>query len=361
MPESPHHRAGTASVAGQSSQGSQPGSPLRYGGCSGEPGGRMEPGSPGGSMNQRREGEGGISPSVVSRAVGGGGISNRGKRARLDPDSWESGSGAPMPMSPEADYRGSLRRPAVPKSLPLSEVQREEERRKSRSQPRMKRPDRLGLSVTIDERVGCSPSSSVYRPSPLSASFADKEDRSPFSPLHKSARPTRPALSRRHTEQVETPPPPPPSARVRVVSNPHHSFDMRNMVDALSQSDSRRPEKYLSPSAAEGYDRYVAHPAIPSPTTIDRSAQQQQLQREAFGSQPVSGTQNAEYIPLGYARPTRELEWNRDGPAMKTHGVAWKRDAAVLASAPEGPRWVQARPPREMAVQGGGWWESGGE
>lgn len=48
---------------------------------------------------------------------------------------------------------------------------------------------------------------------------------------------------------------------------------------------------------------------------------------------------------------------------MRTYGIAWKRegDPEKLPEGPEGPRWVQARPPRVDHVLGGSWWESGGE
>ncbi|RXK37925.1 hypothetical protein M231_04814 [Tremella mesenterica] len=71
--------------------------------------------------------------------------------------------------------------------------------------------------------------------------------------------------------------------------------------------------------------------------------------------------QNNIYLPMGYPDPTRELAWNREGPPMKRHGVAWLRPDVPLPDSPSGPRWTQARPPRVDVVMGGGWWESGGE
>jgi hypothetical protein len=404
VPGSPNHRQALSVVTGSQvslgSRGTHTGSPLKYGGWSGGSGGRKDPGSPQDSGSERRS-LGGSATSFGSRGFGEG-------RKKWEEGSWESGVGAPRPMPAEADYMSSLRPPG-PKSLPVSPVKREEEKRKFMSQPRMRCPERLsGLGE------GISPSRSSFRPSPLSGithgiqeeeekraqgspslrktahlahtrptisrrhtedppphspslrsnghstpqtafgipqGIQEEEDR--YSPLpRKTAHfaPARPSISRRHTDEFIAPPP--PSQRSRRLSNPQPAFDMKSIADALAQTEARRPPKYMSPSADEGYDRYAAHPAVLSPTTVNRSQNQQR------DSAPTGQT---EYIPMGYARPTREIEWNRDGPAMRTHGVAWKREADVLPVAPEGPRWVQARPPRAVEVQSGGYWESGGD
>lgn len=334
------------------------GSPLRYSGWSGGgSGGRKGPGSPEqGSVSERSVGSG-FSPSSAFSAGGGDRLSN-GRPRRYDADQeWESGAGAPRPMAAEPDYARSVLPPG-PKSLPVSEVIREEERRKYLSQPRMRQPSRLGSLSPIGGRMGegISPSRGSFKPSPLrefSPRIQEEDDLDectesppPFS-TRKTARFARPPMSRRHTEEYHAPPQrsrrlsiPPPS--------PRPSFDMQNMAGPLANSDARRPQQYMSPSADEGYDRYVAHPAVTSPTTTTSSIMKN---RPEIGARSVSANvipASKEYIPLGFARPTRDVAWNRDGPAMKTHGVAWHREADILPLAPEGPRWTQARPPRPV-------------
>ena len=119
---------------------------------------------------------------------------------------------------------------------------------------------------------------------------------------------------------------------------------------------SEAPSGYIAPLSCDGYDRYSAHPAdtgeiIPDPKS------------PTIAPTGTAATTSTGYIPVGFASPTKDLAWNRDGPAMKTHGVAWKRhtDHLVLPTGPAGPRWTQARPPRVDVVTGGGWWESGGQ
>ena len=144
----------------------------------------------------------------------------------------------------------------------------------------------------------------------------------------------------------------------------------RTLASIRTKSDA--PPGYISPLEDEPYDRYSTHPAAPAPDRVDRAVGQAVDTIPAVMSvspvHPRTDTQFVEnsgaqsYLPVGYARPTKDFPWNRDGPAMKTYGVAWQRDAGgALPDAPEGPRWVQARPPRAQVVQGGGWWESGGQ
>lgn len=121
-------------------------------------------------------------------------------------------------------------------------------------------------------------------------------------------------------------------------------------------------------SPEEVYDRYSTHPAAPVPDRADRyvyspSAGSSKSRAPVSPSPTDMILVGDAYLPVGYARPVKELEWNRDGPAMKTYGVAWKRhtEDLVLPKGPEGPRWVQARPPRVDVLSGGGWWESGGQ
>lgn len=147
-------------------------------------------------------------------------------------------------------------------------------------------------------------------------------------------------------------------------------YDLFPLETALPPSPRFRtkadaPLGYISPTTIhEAYDRYSTHPAAPAPDRMDRM--ERHLQSSATSSSPNSPTDmilmGDAYLPVGYARPTKELEWNRDGPAMKTYGVAWKRhsDDLVLPKGPEGPRWVQARPPRVDVLSGGGWSQSGG-
>ena len=131
-------------------------------------------------------------------------------------------------------------------------------------------------------------------------------------------------------------------------------------VNATRSKRLTAPPGYISPLTPDGYDRYTTHPAAPVPErtrrmtqnghrpqpteVIEPSPQSHPDVKEAPNTPPV-------YLPLGYARPPRELEWNRDGPAMKTYGVAWKRDpGGDLPGEPAGPRWTVARPPRNSQI-----------
>ena len=103
---------------------------------------------------------------------------------------------------------------------------------------------------------------------------------------------------------------------------------------------------------------YMMHPAAPTSLRPDTNRKE-----PATPAAPRSPPPKKEYIPLGYADPTRQdIEVNRDGPAMKTYGVAWKRhyDGIVLPPRPSGPSFVQARPPRPDLIEGGEWNQSGG-
>ncbi|RSH91339.1 hypothetical protein EHS25_009638 [Saitozyma podzolica] len=128
-----------------------------------------------------------------------------------------------------------------------------------------------------------------------------------------------------------------------------------------------KPVGYVSPLSHEGYDRYAAHPAAPAVLSAGNRTISIGIVTQTSPSGPDDRQVESEeyrdrgYLPLGYARPTREIGWNRDGPAMKTYGVAWGRKAGpVLPDGPRGPSWVQARPPRAELVLGGEWWASGG-
>lgn len=149
---------------------------------------------------------------------------------------------------------------------------------------------------------------------------------------------------------------------------------------SFTTSTTRMPTGYISPTQNDGYDRYAAHPAGPTPSEFtSRSGVELRTAESPSGIPPTSPSLTSPtspadttyfpegdsvlYLPLGYARPTKEIGWNREGPAMKTHGVAWNRhqEGMVLPETPDGSRWIQARPPRAEMVAGGSWWESGGQ
>jgi len=131
---------------------------------------------------------------------------------------------------------------------------------------------------------------------------------------------------------------------------------MRSLADALPSSHVHArspltgpPPGYVSPLEDQGFDRYAAHPAAPA-------SHQEEGRATTIGSSNDGSSPKAnDYIPLGYARPPREVQWNREGPAMRTHGIAWLREgeAEALPDRPVGPRMVQARPPRAAFVEAG--------
>ncbi|WWD19738.1 hypothetical protein CI109_104202 [Kwoniella shandongensis] len=125
----------------------------------------------------------------------------------------------------------------------------------------------------------------------------------------------------------------------------------------------RTPPGYISPLGDDLYDRYSPHPAAPVPEWMERQLRTSHSQPSLSKRSPSSTTKQEDYIPIGYARPVKELAWNRTGPAMKTYGIAWLREgeAESLPEGPKGPRWEVARPPRAEQVQGGGWWQSGAD
>lgn len=129
--------------------------------------------------------------------------------------------------------------------------------------------------------------------------------------------------------------------------------------------------EYVSPLFDDPYDRYATHPNAPTPDRIEKLLSLSPYPSPSTAkpsSTPLRPPQpkapkDGHYTPPGFAKPTKNLSWNRDGPAMRTYGIAWKRegDPEKLPEGPEGPRLVQARPPRVDHVLGGSWWESGGE
>lgn len=175
-----------------------------------------------------------------------------------------------------------------------------------------------------------------------------------------------------------------------------------SIVDPVSKVRAREDSGpgYISPLDDDPYDRYTAHPAAPTPPRADQhvntlprspgshqvsptvsllrvptppsggaasvASETRSLARGAVISETARSMGAPKvYTPLGHPLPKRHLPWNREGPAMRTHGVAWVRQDQVgengLSVAPAGPRWDVARPPRgEMVTGGTGWWESGG-
>ncbi|OCF32399.1 hypothetical protein I316_05824 [Kwoniella heveanensis BCC8398] len=135
---------------------------------------------------------------------------------------------------------------------------------------------------------------------------------------------------------------------------------------------------YIPPLSDDEYDRYQAHPAPPpgpgsgtfesrssphSPTTSSLAPSTGPDHNTPPLGADVMPAPPKEYIPPAFPKPTRDVAWNRTGPAMKTHGIAWLREGEVgeLPQAPKGPRYIVARPPRAETISGGNWWSSGGE
>ena len=128
-----------------------------------------------------------------------------------------------------------------------------------------------------------------------------------------------------------------------------------NIPNTASSAYTAMPGSYAQNEEEEDYDRYMAHPAAPSPLPGAAPKTVPPLRMDLKIVKPE------DYRPPAFPGPTKPLAWNRDGPAMKTHGVAWAREApeGQLPTGPAGPRWAQARPPRLDFQQTGNWWESG--
>ena len=141
------------------------------------------------------------------------------------------------------------------------------------------------------------------------------------------------------------------------------TFDLGDIANALPSAPATATPAYTTHSGTyaqtaeegEDYDRYMAHPAAPSPLPGTARKTAPPLRMDLKIVKPE------DYRPPAFPAPTKPLAWNRDGPAMKTHGVAWAREApeGQLPTGPAGPRWAQARPPRLDFQQTGNWWESG--
>ena len=161
------------------------------------------------------------------------------------------------------------------------------------------------------------------------------------------------------------------------MSQPRHAPGPRSPTSPLAASPFGNDYFALPPAEQRGRshrNRAASHPAIsdhsgysatesalsarpPKPRTLPQASQQS----SSTGTSPLPAQRQTTYLPVGYPDPTRDLKWNREGPAMRTHGIAWMRDVVDLPDGPAGPRWVQARPPRVDVTQGGSWWESGGD
>ena len=209
----------------------------------------------------------------------------------------------------------------------------------------------------------------------------------------------------------------------------HDALDMYGLADDLpplsplrsaSQvpgpvpSQQGRAGGYVPPLADDEYDRYSAHPAAATPSSPLYALQGEMSGSEYGGSHHLRGRSpimapsaygaglavpsvarhlhagsmsstmtaspaapqtpsdlplmGSDYAPLGFPKPTRAIAWNRDGPTMKSPGVAWHRDAppdVPMSPAPEGPSWQQARPPNygpivpdRASSHSSGWWEA---
>lgn len=179
--------------------------------------------------------------------------------------------------------------------------------------------------------------------------------------LKQSGRPVLPTIVSNSTVDFTSPDP----SVVQSARPDRSAFDLSNMADALPPAPiTATPGPYTAtvggyaPTEEEedDYDRYMARPAAPTPLrneAVPKTAPPLRMDLKIVKPE--------DYRPPAFPAPTKPRPWNRDGPAMKTHGVAWGREApeGQLPTGPAGPRWAQARPPRLDLQQTGNWWESG--
>ncbi|WWC85807.1 uncharacterized protein L201_000674 [Kwoniella dendrophila CBS 6074] len=148
----------------------------------------------------------------------------------------------------------------------------------------------------------------------------------------------------------------------------------RSRISSMSKDLDRKPAGYISPLEEHFYDDDEAHPAFASRPYTPKTPESQYLSRSDSGSQ-VNRDGNSDneqvqfptpkknYMPPGFAKPTREVKWNREGPAMRTHGIAWLRegDPNNLPTSPKGPRYIIARPPNidHNSTNADKWWSTG--
>ncbi|OWZ33453.1 sulfite reductase (NADPH) hemoprotein beta-component [Cryptococcus neoformans AD2-60a] len=207
-----------------------------------------------------------------------------------------------------------------------------------------------------------------------------RHNSSPHAPTSESSSYNEQAASGFTVDFTTSPPTPP---RSRTDSNPstpvskqfpHPNTDSPHKTalnSSVAPSERNGPAGYVSSLFDDPYDRYATHPNAPTPDGIEKLLSLSSSPSPSISKPPSTplrplqpkAPKDGDYIPPGFAKPTKNLSWNRDGPAMRTYGIAWKRegDPEKLPEGPEGPRWVQARPPRVDHVLGGSWWESGGE
>lgn len=373
-----------------------------------------------------------------------------------DPDDWESHSGAPRNISPEAVYtkiQVPIRDKADSLPAPQATSSKFYDDRRSRShQPRAPTALRSESSRSVNKVVRID---SIPEGRPAQTLQAPELGDSVPLPL---ARTPRPGIPRRHTSQTPQSPLPSAGADVQVPmpspsplpsahgggrrshiprSMSHDTLDMYGLADDLpplsplaprsrsraaggaSQSPGSvydpagsRRTGYVAPLVDDEYDRYTAHPAAASPSTPVYASQGGAGQsvsgsmyaetRGSRGRSPIvapsqyGGSVNAaqammpsasmstmtvspqtpadkplmtsDYLTPGFPKPTRPIAWNRDGPTMKSPGIAWHRDVAPdapLSPAPSGPSWQQAAPPNygpilpdRASSHGSGWWEA---
>jgi hypothetical protein len=177
--------------------------------------------------------------------------------------------------------------------------------------------------------------------------------------LKQTGRPALPTIVSNSTVDFTSPEP-----SVSQSAQPDRSaFDLGDIANALPPAPITATPAYTAMPGSyaptdeeeEDYDRYMAHPAAPSPLPGTARKTAPPLRMDLKIVKPE------DYRPPAFPAPTKPLAWNRDGPAMKTHGVAWAREApeGQLPTGPAGSRWAQARPPRLDFQRTGNWWESG--
>ncbi|GFZ48819.1 hypothetical protein JCM24511_06568 [Saitozyma sp. JCM 24511] len=332
--------------------------------------------------------------------------------------SWEDGAGAPRLIAAEPDYTGRQDRPPIRPVRPMAEalpeaptsrVERSEtgqgdNRNIRRPELGRRRRHTDGSALTL--RARRAKADGVEQHVKLGKEVRLEDTASTSSTcdccpgeMQPSLR-SRPSLPRRHTDKTASksnlvaPKSGAVASQTQHSRQRHFSTPVRggrsappspkvgsseryldlSPLSAVLPSESAggrtkfdKPVGYVSALSHEGYDRYAAHPAAPAVQSAGNRTMPNGLATQTSagglddGQVETDEYRDGGYLPLGYARPTREIGWNRDGPAMKTYGVAWGRKAGpALPDGPRGPSWVQARPPRAELVLGGEWLASGG-
>jgi hypothetical protein len=109
------------------------------------------------------------------------------------------------------------------------------------------------------------------------------------------------------------------------------AFDLSRVADAVppvpataTPAYTEIPGRYAQTEEEEDdYDRYMAHPAAPSPLPGAAPKTAPPLRMDLKIVKPE------DYRPPAFPAPTKPLAWNRDGPAMKTHGVGREKRLKV--------------------------------